>query len=157
MAGSVNKVILIGNLGKDPEVRRLNSGAPVVSFSIATSESWKDKNTGERKERTEWHNVVVFNEGLAKIAEQYLAKGSKVYVEGKLQTRKWQDQSGNDRYTTEVVLPAFGGTITLLGDKPGGGGTEAAGERRNSYAEAKGKPATAAPSYAEELDDEIPF
>lgn len=157
MAGSVNKVILIGNLGKDPEVRRLNSGAPVVSFGIATSESWKDKNTGERKERTEWHNVVVFNEGLAKIAEQYLAKGSKVYVEGKLQTRKWQDQSGNDRYTTEVVLPAFGGSITLLGDKPGSGGTEPAGERRNSYAEAKGKPATAAPSYAQELDDEIPF
>ncbi len=157
MAGSVNKVILIGNLGKDPEVRRLNSGAPVVSFSIATSETWKDKNTGERQERTEWHNVVIFNENLAKIAEQYLKKGSKVYVEGKLQTRKWQDQSGNDRYTTEVVLPAFGGAITLLGDKPGGANTEPAGERRNSYAEAKGKPASAALSYAEELDDEIPF
>lgn len=157
MAGSVNKVILIGNLGKDPEVRRLNSGAPVVSFSIATSESWRDKNTGGRKERTDWHNVVVFNEGLAKIAEQYLKKGSKVYVEGKMQTRKWQDQSGNDRYTTEVVLPAFGGAITLLGDKQGEDRTEPAASGRNAYAEAKGKPASAAPSYAEELDDEIPF
>ena len=157
MAGSVNKVILIGNLGKDPEVRRLNSGAPVVSFSVATSETWKDKNTGERKERTEWHNVVVFNEGLAKIAEQYLKKGSKVYVEGKMQTRKWQDQSGNDRYTTEVVLPTFGGAITLLGDKQGEDRAEPVASGRNSYAEAKGRPSNAAPSYAEELDDEIPF
>lgn len=148
MAGSVNKVILIGNLGKDPEARRLNSGLPVVSFSVATSESWKDKGTGERKEKAEWHNVVVFNEGLAKVAEQYLKKGSKVYVEGKLQTRKWQDQSGQDRYTTEVVLPNFSGAIVLLGDKPG------------SDDEPRREPAPApkrAMTYAEELGDEIPF
>ena len=148
MAGSVNKVILIGNLGKDPEVRRLNSGLPVVNFSVATSEAWKDKNTGERKDKTEWHNVVVFNEGLAKIAEQYLKKGSKVYIEGKLQTRKWQDQSGADRYTTEIVLPNFSGAIVLLGDKAGGDH-----ETRREPAPAT-KPAA---SYAEELDDEIPF
>lgn len=149
MAGSVNKVILIGNLGKDPEVRRLNSGKPVVSFSVATSESWRDKSSGERQSKTEWHNVVIFNEGLAKIAEQYLKKGSKVYVEGQLQTRKWQDQSGNDRYSTEIVLQNFRGELTLLGDKSEGGGEDrptstAGGERK-------------AMTYAEELDDEIPF
>ena len=114
MAGSVNKVILIGNLGKDPEVRRLNSGDQVVSFSLATSETWRDKTSGERKERTEWHNVVIFNENLGKIAEQYCKKGSKVYIEGQLQTRKWQDQSGADKYTTEVVLQRFRGELTLL-------------------------------------------
>ncbi len=126
MAGSVNKVILVGNLGRDPEVRKLNSGSPVVNLRIATSESWRDKNTGERQERTEWHNVVIFNENLAKIAEQYLKKGSKVYVEGQLQTRKWQDQSGQDKYTTEVVIQRFRGDLTLL-DSRGGG--DAAGER----------------------------
>src|ERR671926_48289 len=121
MAGSVNKVILVGNLGKDPEVRRLNSGEPVVNLRIATSESWKDKATGERKERTEWHNVVIFNENLARVAEQYLRKGSKVYVEGQLQTRKWQDQSGQDRYTTEVVIQRFNGELVLLDSREGSG------------------------------------
>src|SRR5438128_2337918 len=114
MAGSVNKVILVGNLGKDPEVRRLNSGAAVVNLRLATSESWRDKASGEKQERTEWHNVVIYNENLGKIAEQYLKKGSKVYVEGQLQTRKWQDQSGADKYTTEVVLQRFRGELTLL-------------------------------------------
>ena len=112
MAGSVNKVILIGNLGKDPEVRRLNSGDQVVSFSVATSETWRDKTSGERKERTEWHNIVIFNENLGKVAEQYCKKGTKVYIEGQLQTRKWQDQSGADKYTTEVVLQRFRGELT---------------------------------------------
>ena len=114
MAGSVNKVILVGNLGKDPDVRRLNSGDQVVSFSVATSETWRDKASGERKERTEWHNVVIFNENLGKVAEQYCKKGTKVYLEGQLQTRKWQDQSGADRYTTEVVLQRFRGELQLL-------------------------------------------
>ena len=114
MAGSVNKVILVGNLGKDPDVRRLNSGDQVVSFSVATSETWRDKSSGERKERTEWHNVVIFNENLGKVAEQYCKKGTKVYLEGQLQTRKWQDQSGADRYTTEVVLQRFRGELQLL-------------------------------------------
>src|SRR5882724_6365424 len=121
MAGSVNKVILIGNLGRDPEVRRLTSGDPVVNLSIATSESWRDKASGERKERTEWHRVVIFNENIAKIAEQYLKKGMKVYLEGALQTRKWQDQSGQDRYSTEVVLQGFNSQLTML-DRAGGGG-----------------------------------
>lgn len=163
MAGSVNKVILIGNLGRDPEVRRLNSGAPVVSLRIATSENWRDKNTGERQERTEWHNVVIYNENLCKIAEQYLKKGSKVYVEGQLQTRKWQDQSGQDRYTTEVVLTRFRGELTLLDGRGDGGQT---GDRggdfgRSTPMESGGggerNRGGAAPSYAEELDDEIPF
>ena len=114
MAGSVNKVILVGNLGADPEIRRLNSGDPVVNLRIATSESWRDKNSGERKEKTEWHNVVIFNDSLAKVAEQYLKKGMKVYVEGQLQTRKWQDQNGQDRYTTEVVLQKFRGELQML-------------------------------------------
>ena len=123
MAGSVNKVILVGNLGKDPEVRRLNSGDQVVNFSLATSETWRDKNSGERKERTEWHNVVIFNENLGKVAEQYCKKGTKVYLEGQLQTRKWQDQSGNDRYTTEVVLQRFRGELQLLDSRGGGAGS----------------------------------
>src|SRR5579871_3920208 len=130
MAGSVNKVILIGNLGRDPEVRRTNAGAPVVNLRIATSESWRDKNSGERQERTEWHSVVIFNENLARIAEQYLKKGSKVYVEGQLQTRKWQDQTGQDRYTTEVVLSRFRGELTLLdraGDSIGANNGDAFG------------------------------
>ena len=124
MAGSVNKVILIGNLGADPEVRRLNSGDQVVNFRIATSESWRDKTSGERKERTEWHNVVIFNENLGKIAEQYCKKGTKVYVEGQIQTRKWQDQSGADRYTTEIVLQRFRGELTLLDSRSGGSGAD---------------------------------
>jgi len=129
MAGSVNKVILVGNLGKDPDVRRLNSGDQVVSFSVATSETWRDKASGERKERTEWHNVVIFNENLGKVAEQYCKKGTKVYLEGQMQTRKWQDQSGADRYTTEVVLQRFRGELQLL-DSRGGGG-----EGRDSFPE----------------------
>jgi single-strand DNA-binding protein len=121
MAGSVNKVILVGNLGADPESRRLNSGDPVVNLRIATSETWRDKNSGERKEKTEWHNVVIFNDSLAKVAEQYLKKGMKVYVEGQLQTRKWQDQSGQDRYTTEVVLQKFRGELLMLASRGQGG------------------------------------
>lgn len=121
MAGSVNKVILVGNLGRDPEVRRLGSGEPVVNLRIATSETWRDKQSGERKERTEWHSVVIFNENLAKVAEQYLKKGSKVYVEGQLQTRKWQDQSGVEKYTTEIVLQRFRGELTILDSRQGGG------------------------------------
>lgn len=118
MAGSVNKVILIGNLGADPEIRSMNSGDRVASFRIATSETWRDKSSGERKEKTEWHNVVVFNENIVKVVENYVKKGTTVYVEGSLQTRKWQDKDGADRYTTEVVLKAFNGTLTLLGGKP---------------------------------------
>src|SRR5918998_6454686 len=123
MAGSVNKVILVGNLGRDPEVRRLGSGDPVVNLRIATSETWKDKATGERKEKTEWHSVVIFNENLARVAEQYLKKGSKVYLEGQLQTRKWTDQQGVEKYTTEVVLQRFRGELTIL-DSRGGGSSE---------------------------------
>ena len=123
MAGSVNKVILVGNLGRDPEVRRLSNGEPVVNLRLATSETWKDKGTGERKEKTEWHSVVIFNENLARVAEQYLKKGSKVYVEGQLQTRKWTDQSGQEKYTTEVVLQRFRGELTIL-DSRGGGASE---------------------------------
>jgi single-strand DNA-binding protein len=122
MSGSVNKVILVGNLGADPEVRRMQDGRPVVNLRLATSETWRDRNSGERKERTEWHRVVIFNEGLAKVAENYLRKGSKVYVEGQLQTRKWQDQSGQDRYSTEVVLQGFNSTLTMLDGRGEGGG-----------------------------------
>ncbi len=122
MAGSVNKVIIIGNLGRDPEVRSFQNGGKVCNLRIATSETWKDKNTGERRERTEWHSVAIFQEGLVRIAEQYLRKGSKVYIEGKLQTRKWQDQSGQDRYTTEIVLQGFDGVMTMLDGRDGGGG-----------------------------------
>jgi len=122
MAGSVNKVILIGNLGRDPEVRSFQNGGKVCNLRIATSENWKDRNTGERREKTEWHTVAIFNEGLVRIAEQYLRKGSKVYLEGQLETRKWQDQSGQDRYSTEVVLRNYGGTLTMLDGRDGGGG-----------------------------------
>ncbi|KZL19118.1 Single-stranded DNA-binding protein [Pseudovibrio axinellae] len=121
MAGSVNKVILVGNLGADPEVRRTQDGRPIVNLRIATSESWRDRSSGERRERTEWHRVVVFNEGLAKVAEQYLRKGSKVYLEGQIQTRKWQDQSGQDRYSTEIVLQGFNSTLTMLDGRGEGG------------------------------------
>lgn len=121
MAGSVNKVILIGNLGRDPEVRSFQNGGKVCNLRIATSETWKDRNTGERREKTEWHSVAIFQEGLVRIAEQYLKKGSKVYIEGQLQTRKWQDQSGQDKYSTEVVLQGFGGTLTMLDGRDGGG------------------------------------
>ncbi|MCA1952345.1 MAG: single-stranded DNA-binding protein, partial [Hyphomicrobiales bacterium] len=122
MAGSVNKVILVGNLGRDPETRRLSNGDPVVNLRIATSESWRDKSSGERREKTEWHSVVIFNENLAKVAEQYLRKGSKVYVEGQLQTREWQDKDGQKRYSTEIVLQRFRGELTILDSRDGGGG-----------------------------------
>ena len=133
MAGSVNKVIIVGNLGADPEVRTFQNGGKVCNLRIATSETWKDKNTGEKREKTEWHTVAIFQEGLVRVAEQYLRKGSKVYIEGALQTRKWQDQSGNDRYSTEVVLQGFGGTLVMLdgrsggGDQGGGGGNYGGG------------------------------
>lgn len=130
MAGSVNKVILVGNLGRDPEVRSFQNGGKVVNLRIATSETWRDKATGERKERTEWHSVAIFNENIAKIAEQYLRKGSKVYVEGQLETRKWQDQSGADRYSTEVVLRPYTGSLTLLDGREGGGGGGGGGDER---------------------------
>ncbi|MCU9836998.1 single-stranded DNA-binding protein [Ruegeria sp. WL0004] len=123
MAGSVNKVILVGNLGRDPEVRSFQNGGKVCNLRIATSETWKDRNTGERRERTEWHSIAIFNEGLARVAEQYLRKGSKVYIEGQLQTRKWQDQSGQDRYSTEVVLQGFGSTLVMLDGRGEGGGS----------------------------------
>ncbi len=127
MAGSVNKVILIGNLGRDPEVRSMNNGGKVVNLSIATSETWRDKNSGERQEKTEWHRVVIFNEKLGEVAERFLKKGSKVYVEGALQTRKWTDQSGAEKYSTEVVLQRFRGELTMLDGKGGGGGGGGAG------------------------------
>jgi single-strand DNA-binding protein len=155
MAGSVNKVILIGNLGKDPEIRRTQDGRPIANLSIATSETWRDKNTGERKEKTEWHRVVIFNEGLCKVAEQYLKKGAKVYIEGALQTRKWTDQSGVEKYSTEVVLQGFNSTMTML---DGRGGGDASGDEHNEYAEATGAaPRRPAPAHNRDLDDDIPF
>ncbi len=164
MAGSVNKVILIGNLGKDPEVRRLNSGDQVVSFSLATSETWRDKTSGERKERTEWHNVVIFNENLGKIAEQYCKKGSKVYIEGQLQTRKWQDQSGADKYTTEVVLQRLRGELTLLDSRGGSGARdsfpdEGASPAFNRASGGDRRPAALSTggAGAGPIDDDIPF
>ena len=145
MAGSVNKVILVGNLGKDPEVRRMTSGDPVVNLSIATSESWRDKASGERKENTEWHRVVIFNKNLADVAEKYLKKGAKVYVEGQLQTRKWTDKDGAEKYSTEVVLQNFRGELTMLDSRNGeGGGGRGAGEAPASF-------------QRDEMDDEIPF
>jgi len=123
MAGSVNKVILVGNLGADPEIKRTQDGRPIANLRIATSETWRDKNTGERKEKTEWHRVVIFSEGLCRVAEQYLKKGAKVYIEGQLQTRKWTDQSGAERYSTEVVLQGFNATLTMLDGRSGGGGS----------------------------------
>lgn len=164
MAGSVNKVILVGNLGKDPEVRTMNNGGEVVSFSIATSENWNDKASGERKEKTEWHNVVIFNENLGRIAKQYLRKGSSVYVEGQLQTRKWTDQNGNDRYTTEVVLQRFRGELTLLGGREGGGGSSGGssnwGEDRGSSPFGGGgskAPSGGGSAFDSDLDDDVPF
>ena len=161
MAGSVNKVILIGNLGADPEVRRTQDGRPIANLRVATSETWRDKATGERKEKTEWHRVVIFNEGLAKIAEQYLKKGSTVYLEGALQTRKWQDQSGQDRYSTEVVLQGFNAQLTML-DRAGGGGGDFGSDGGNDFGASgpspQRKPAMAgAGGRSGDLDDEIPF
>jgi single-strand DNA-binding protein len=154
MAGSVNKVILVGNLGKDPEVRRMTSGEPVVNLSVATSETWKDKSSGERKEKTEWHRVVIFNENLAKVAEQYLKKGAKVYLEGALQTRKWTDKDGAEKYSTEIVLNRFNGTMVMLDGRSGGGGGGG-----GDFGGGGGRGANETPSnfQRDELDDEIPF
>ena len=180
MAGSVNKVILVGNLGKDPEVRRMTSGDPVVNLSLATSESWKDKASGERKEKTEWHRVVIFNKNLAEVAEKYLRKGSKVYVEGQLQTRKWTDKEGQERYSTEVVLSQFRGELTLLDGREGGsgGGSSGGGSAGGGYDPTGGYQGGGSsgggfggrsggggggsgsgwePPPAADLDDEIPF
>lgn len=172
MAGSVNKVILVGNLGADPEVRNLPSGGKVVNLSVATSENWKDKNTGERREKTEWHRVVIFSEGLARVAESYLRKGSKVYLEGQLQTRKWQDQSGQDKYSTEVVLQGFNSNLTLLDGRGEGGGDNAGFGGGSSYGGDNGgfrgvrdnaggggqRPRANAPAFEPGgMDDDIPF
>ena len=166
MAGSVNKVILVGNLGKDPESRSFANGGKVVSFSVATSENWKDKSSGDRKEKTEWHNVSIFSEGLARVAEQYLKKGSKVYLEGQLETRKWQDQSGNDRYTTDVVLRNFNSSMVLLDGREGGAGGGASRGGGGGYGDEFGgggggsgrpqsRPQPAA--FDTDLDDDVPF
>ncbi|MEM6941738.1 MAG: single-stranded DNA-binding protein [Pseudomonadota bacterium] len=162
MAGSVNKVILIGNLGRDPEVRSFQNGGKVCNLRIATSENWKDRNTGERREKTEWHTVAIFNEGLVRIAEQYLRKGSKIYVEGQLETRKWQDQSGQDRYSTEVVLRNYGGTLTMLDGRDsggGGGGGYGGGSSGGDYGGGydSGPSGGGGGGASRDLDDEIPF
>ncbi|ABF64409.1 Single-strand binding protein [Ruegeria sp. TM1040] len=158
MAGSLNKVMLIGNLGRDPEVRTFQSGGEVCNLRIATSESWKDRNTGERREKTEWHSVAIFNEGLVRVAEQYLRKGSRVYVEGQLQTRKWQDQSGQDRYSTEIVLHGFGSTLTML---DGAGGTQQSGYENSGYGGGYDSDGTQGSGYGSDSqsidDDEVPF
>lgn len=172
MAGSLNKVMLIGNLGRDPEVRSFQNGGKVCNLRIATSETWKDRNTGERRERTEWHSVAVFSEGLVRVCEQFLRKGSKVYIEGQLQTRKWQDQSGQDRYSTEIVLQGFGSTLTMLDGRGGegggqggggqgsygggqGGGYDSGAQGGGSYGGGQGGGGQSTPSR--DLDDEIPF
>jgi single-strand DNA-binding protein len=163
MAGSVNKVILVGNLGKDPEIRRTQDGRPIANLSIATSETWRDKGTGERKEKTEWHRVVIFNEGLCKFAEQYLKKGAKVYIEGQLQTRKWTDQSGAEKYSTEVVLQGFNSNLTMLDGRGGGGsfgGDDAGGDFGSpgpSSAPPRRAVAAGARSSNNDMDDDIPF
>ncbi|MCB2082022.1 MAG: single-stranded DNA-binding protein [Hyphomicrobiales bacterium] len=161
MSGSINKVILVGNLGRDPEIRTTQDGREIAHLNIATSDSWKDRNTGERRERTEWHRVVIFNEGLVNIARNYLHKGSKVYVEGALQTRKWTDNSGQEKYTTEIVLQGFNGALTMLDNRGtegggyagGGGGGQQRDYQQNRPAASSGNDA----QLAEELEDEIPF
>ena len=164
MAGSVNKVILVGNLGRDPEVRSMQDGRSMVNMSVATSDTWRDRQSGERKERTEWHRVVIFNEKLAEVAQKYVRKGSKVYVEGQLSTRKWTDQGGQERYTTEVVIPRFGGALTMLdgrsggeggGGGPAGGMDDDAGGSAPASGGGGGRPA--ARGGKAELDDDIPF
>ena len=170
MAGGINKVIIVGNLGKDPEVRTFANGGKVCNFSVATSESWKDKQTGERKEKTEWHNISIYNEGLAGVAEKYLRKGSKVYLEGKLETRKWQDQSGNDRYSTDVVLQGFDAKMEML-DKPGGGqgggsndgwgggqSSGSSGGSNDSWGQTGGgSGGQGGGAFDSDLDDDVPF
>ena len=163
MAGSVNKVILVGNLGADPEIKRTQDGRPIANLSVATSDTWRDKNTGERKEKTEWHRVVIFSEGLCKIAEQYLKKGAKVYLEGQLQTRKWQDKDGKDRYSTEVVLQNFNSTLTMLDGKSGGGSSFGADEGGGDFGSSG--PSRSAPprrvaaggGVRDDMNDDIPF
>ncbi|WP_327210999.1 single-stranded DNA-binding protein [Rhizobium leguminosarum] len=165
MAGSVNKVILIGNVGADPEIRRTQDGRGIANLRIATSESWKDKNSGERREKTEWHTVVVFSEGLVKVIEQYVKKGSKVYLEGALQTRKWQDQQGADRYSTEIVLQGFNSTLTLLDSAGGRGGNsgehsgddDGASQAAGNGGGTRGRPAQQQYSQQADMDDDIPF
>ncbi|THD36383.1 MAG: single-stranded DNA-binding protein [Sphingomonas sp.] len=170
MAGSVNKVILVGNLGRDPESRSFQNGGKVVNLRIATSESWKDRNTGERKEKTEWHSVAIFNEGLANVAERYLRKGSKVYIEGALQTRKWTDQQGQDKYSTEIVLQGFNSVLTMLDGAPGqGGGGGSVGSGRDDWGGSGGGNDFGGGSgggkgfggsgggFADDLDDDVPF
>jgi single-strand DNA-binding protein len=164
MAGSVNKVILVGNLGKDPEIRRTQDGRPIANLSVATSESWRDKATGERKEKTEWHRVVIFNEGLCKVAEQYLKKGAKVYIEGQLQTRKWTDQAGVEKYSTEVVLQGFNSNLTMLDGRSGGAGggsfapEESGGDFGSSGpSSAPRRAVAAAGARNSDMDDDIPF
>ena len=171
MAGSLNKVMLIGNLGQDPEVKSFQNGGKVCNLRIATSEQWKDKNSGERQERTEWHSVAIFSEGLVSVAERYLRKGSKVYVEGQLQTRKWQDQQGNDRYSTEIVLRGFNGTLTMLDGAPGGGqgggagggggrsggGDWGSGAGPSGGGGASGGSSGGGSNFGDDLDDDIPF
>ena len=161
MAGSVNKVILVGNLGRDPEIRRTQDGRPIANLSLATSESWRDRNSGERREKTEWHRVVIFSEGLCKVAEQYLRKGSKIYIEGQLQTRKWQDQSGQDRYTTEIVLRNYSGQLTMLDGREGGGMGAGGGGGSMGYDQGGGGPRQIDGPQEDfsrgNLDDEIPF
>ena len=166
MAGSVNKVILVGNLGKDPEIRRTQDGRPIANLSIATSETWRDKGTGERKEKTEWHRVVIFSEPLCKIVEQYLKKGAKVYIEGALQTRKWTDQSGVEKYSTEVVLQGFNSTLTMLDGRSGGGGGSFGGDDQGGGDFGSGGMSSAPPRRAvaagggrsnSDMDDDIPF
>jgi single-strand DNA-binding protein len=167
MAGSVNKVILVGNLGKDPEIRRTQDGRPIANLSVATSETWRDKATGERKEKTEWHRVVIFNEGLCKIAEQYLKKGAKVYLEGQLQTRKWTDQAGVEKYSTEVVLQGFNSALTMLDGRSGGGGGSFGPDESGGGGDfGSGGPSSSAPrrvaaaggsSRNSDMDDDIPF
>lgn len=160
MAGSVNKVILVGNLGADPEIRRTQDGKPIANLSIATSETWRDRNSGERREKTEWHKVVIFNEGLAKVAEQYLKKGSKVYIEGALQTRKWQDQQGNDRYSTEVVLKGFGDQLVMLSGRDDDNGGSRRDDRSSNNGNRGGgssRPQQSQSNFSRDMDDDIPF
>ena len=156
MAGSVNKVILVGNLGRDPEIRSTQDGMRIANLSLATSENWRDKNTGERREKTEWHRVAIFNDRLVDVVEKYLRKGSKIYVEGQLQTRKWTDQNGQDRYTTEVVLQRYRGELTMLDSRGGGGGDFSAEEPSGGFSGGGGG-SSGGQSFGGDLDDEIPF
>jgi single stranded DNA-binding protein (ssb) len=157
MAGSVNKVILVGNLGRDPEIRTLNNGEKVANLSLATSETWRDRQSGERKEKTEWHRVVVFNENIVKVAENYLKKGSTIYVEGSLQTRKWTDQQGVEKYSTEIVLQKFRGELTMLGGRGEGGGSSRSDDDYSSGFSTGGANKPSGPSESYNMDDDIPF